>query len=55
MCSYNKVNQTSACENSKVLNGLLKEELNFQGFVTSDWVAIYDEGSAPALAGLDMK
>ena len=24
MCSYNKVNQTQACQNSKILNGLLK-------------------------------
>lgn len=31
MCSYNRVNQTHSCENSKVVNGLTKEELNFQG------------------------
>lgn len=31
MCSYNRVNQTYACENSKMLNGLLKGELGFQG------------------------
>ena len=30
MCSYNRVNNTYACENSKTLNGLLKTELNFQ-------------------------
>lgn len=27
MCSYQKVNQTQACQNSKILNGIFKEEL----------------------------
>lgn len=31
MCSYSRVNQTYSCENSKMLNGLLKGELGFQG------------------------
>ncbi|KAH7106678.1 glycoside hydrolase superfamily [Auriculariales sp. MPI-PUGE-AT-0066] len=53
MCSYNRVNQTFACENSKVLNGILKTELNFQGFVTSDWAAMLD-GVNSALGGTDM-
>jgi beta-glucosidase len=35
------------------LIGLLKEELDFQGFITSDWAALL-EGVQPALAGLDM-
>lgn len=39
MCSYNRVNQTYACENSYILNGILKEELDFQGFIVSDWAA----------------
>jgi beta-glucosidase len=38
MCSYNRINGTYGCENSKAMNGLLKGELNFQGFVVSDWV-----------------
>jgi beta-glucosidase len=33
MCSYNKLNGTWACENDKVLNGLLKHELDFKGYV----------------------
>ena len=37
MCSYNRINGTYACENSKTLNGLLKDELGFQGYVMSDW------------------
>ncbi|PSR83398.1 glycosyl hydrolase family 3 N terminal domain-domain-containing protein [Coniella lustricola] len=53
MCSYNKLNNSAACQNSKSLNGLLKEELGFQGFVVSDWDA-QDAGVASANAGLDM-
>ncbi|CAF4299796.1 unnamed protein product [Rotaria sordida] len=29
MCSYNQVNDTPACQNDKILNKLLKEELQF--------------------------
>jgi beta-glucosidase len=39
MCSYNRVNNSYACANSKTLNGLLKTELGFEGFVVSDWGA----------------
>ncbi|RLV91561.1 Beta-glucosidase 2 [Spathaspora sp. JA1] len=53
MCSYNQVNNTYACENSYLLNFLLKEELAFQGFVVSDWGAQHS-GVNSALAGLDM-
>ncbi|KAF2218746.1 glycoside hydrolase superfamily [Elsinoe ampelina] len=53
MCSYNKLNQTYACENDKALNGLLKGELNFQGYVMSDWNAQHTTNGA-AIGGLDM-
>jgi beta-glucosidase len=53
MCSYNRVNNSHSCANSKVLNGLLKTELGFQGFVVTDWFAQHT-GTAAALAGLDM-
>lgn len=53
MCSYNQVNSSFACGNSKLLNGILKDELGFQGFVQSDWLA-QRSGVASALAGLDM-
>ncbi|KAJ7591633.1 glycoside hydrolase superfamily [Mycena floridula] len=53
MCSYQKVNQTQMCQNSKLINGLLKEELDFQGIIMSDWAAMI-EGVQPALAGLDL-
>ena len=39
MCSYNRVNNSYACQNSKTLNGVLKTELGFEGFVVSDWGA----------------
>ena len=53
MCSYNRINNTYACENSKVMNGILKGELNFQGFVVSDWAAQHSSTES-ANAGLDM-
>lgn len=31
MCSYQRVNNSYGCQNSKTLNGLLKTELGFQG------------------------
>lgn len=53
MCSYNMINSSYACQNSKLMNGILKDELGFQGFVQSDWLA-QRSGVASALAGLDM-
>lgn len=41
MCSYNRVNQTYACENDPLVNGILKGELGFKGFVVSDWFATH--------------
>jgi beta-glucosidase len=53
MCSYQQVNNSYGCQNSKILNDLLKNELGFQGFVMSDWQAQHT-GAASAVAGLDM-
>ncbi|KAH8793865.1 beta-glucosidase 1 precursor [Hyaloscypha finlandica] len=53
MCSYNQINNSYGCQNSKMLNNLLKNELGFQGFVMSDWQAQHT-GAASAVAGLDM-
>ncbi|KAM0278460.1 hypothetical protein ACHAQH_005127 [Verticillium albo-atrum] len=53
MCSYNRLNNSYACQNSKSQNGLLKEELGFQGWVVSDWGAMKG-GVASALSGLDV-
>lgn len=53
MCSYQQVNNSYACQNSYLLNYLLKGELDFQGFVMSDWSGQHS-GVGSALAGLDM-
>lgn len=53
MCSYNRLNNSYGCANSKALNGLLKTELGFQGWVVSDWGAQH-AGAAAALAGMDV-
>ncbi|KAK7735577.1 glycoside hydrolase 3 [Cytospora paraplurivora] len=53
MCSYNKINGTWACENDGVMNGLLKSELGFQGYIMSDWNAQHST-VASANTGLDM-
>ncbi|KAL5319229.1 hypothetical protein ACEPPN_012279 [Leptodophora sp. 'Broadleaf-Isolate-01'] len=53
MCSYQRLNNSYGCGNSKSLNGLLKTELGFEGWVVSDWFAQH-AGVANALAGMDM-
>ncbi|KAK3900965.1 beta-glucosidase [Staphylotrichum tortipilum] len=53
MCSYNRINGSYGCENSKVLNGLLKTELGFQGYVMSDWGGTHS-GVPGIEAGQDM-
>ncbi|KAF2455695.1 glycosyl hydrolase family 3 N terminal domain-containing protein [Lineolata rhizophorae] len=53
MCGYNRVNNSYNCQNSKLLNGILKTELGFEGFVVSDWNAQY-AGVATTNAGLDI-
>ncbi|KAI4242840.1 MAG: hypothetical protein LQ352_007160 [Teloschistes flavicans] len=53
MCSYTQVNNSYGCQNSQTLNKLLKGELDFQGFVMSDWQAQHS-GVGSALAGMDM-
>ena len=53
MCSYQHINNSYGCQNSKMMNGILKGEMGFQGFVMSDWQAQHT-GAASAVAGLDM-
>ncbi|KAK3991518.1 beta-glucosidase 1 [Cladorrhinum sp. PSN332] len=53
MCSYQRANHSYACQNSKLLNGVLKGELGFEGFVVSDWDGQMS-GVASANAGLDL-
>ena len=53
MCSYNQINNSYGCQNSLLLNKLLKDELGFQGFVVSDWSGQHS-GIGSIFAGLDM-
>ncbi|TKX27694.1 putative beta-glucosidase A-1 [Elsinoe australis] len=53
MCSYNQINNSHGCQNSYTQNYLLKNELDFQGFIMSDWQATYS-GVYAILSGLDM-
>lgn len=53
MCSYNKINGHAACGNNDTLNKILKDELGFKGFVTSDWGATHATDFINA--GLDME
>ena len=54
MCAYNLVNGVYACENSWLLNTVLKGEWGFRGLVMSDWYAARSSVKA-ALAGLDQE
>ncbi|KAI8612773.1 glycoside hydrolase superfamily [Chytriomyces sp. MP71] len=43
MCSYNRVNNEYACSNSALVNDILKgPDIDFRGFVMTDWWASYD-------------
>ena len=41
MCSYNKLNGTFACGNKDTLTKILRDQIGFKGFVTSDWGAVH--------------
>jgi beta-glucosidase len=53
MCSYNKVNGTYACGSADMLVRILRHELGFKGFVTSDWGATH--AASFINNGLDME
>ncbi|KAF1346502.1 beta-glucosidase-related glycosidase [Delphinella strobiligena] len=53
LCGYQQANNSYSCQNPKLLNGILKTELGFQGFVMSDWQG-QRSGVASANAGLDL-
>ena len=42
MCSYNKLNGPFACGNADTMKTILRDELGFKGFVTSDWGALHN-------------
>lgn len=54
MCSYNKLDGDYACENNVLLNGVLKVDWGYRGWVMSDWGAGHSTEKA-ALAGLDQE
>jgi beta-glucosidase len=54
MCSYNLTNGQYDCENSYLLNQVLKGDWNFPGFVMSDWWATHSTATAAA-NGLDQE
>jgi beta-glucosidase len=54
MCSYNRLGGTYACESKELLDGHLRRDWGFDGFVTSDWGATHSTVGS-ALAGLDME
>jgi beta-glucosidase len=53
MCSYSYINGTAACQNPYTLTTVLRQQLGYTGFVTSDWGATHST-VASANAGLDM-
>ncbi len=53
MCSYNRLNGTFACGNKDTLTKILRDEIGFKGFVTSDWGAVHSVDFINA--GLDME
>lgn len=54
MCSYNGLNGTYACADPVSLGKWLHEELNFQGWVLSDFGSVYENTEIDsANAGLD--
>ena len=54
MAAYNALNNTYACENKVLLTDILRDILDFKGFVMSDWWAIYNNHSDNFNSGLDM-
>jgi len=54
MCAYNRVNGDYACENSYLLDEVLKKDWAYKGWVMSDWGATHSTVKA-ALAGFDQE
>lgn len=54
MGAYNAVNGVHACQSPELLQRILRDQLQFDGLVMSDWVAVKDKVSAHA-NGLDLE
>ena len=53
MCAYNQINGAYACENSHLLNDVLKTDWAYPGWVMSDWGAVHS--AEAATKGLDQQ
>lgn len=53
MCAYNLINGVYGCQNDHLLNGVLKGDWGYKGWVMSDWGAV--EELAAAANGLDQQ
>lgn len=53
MCSYNKINRFYSCGNPNTLIKILRDQIGFKGFVTSDWGA--NHGTNFINNGLDLE
>ncbi|HXF11852.1 MAG TPA: glycoside hydrolase family 3 C-terminal domain-containing protein [Terriglobales bacterium] len=54
MCAYPRVNGSYNCENALLLNGVIRKEWGFKGFITSDFGAVHSTVPS-AEAGLDLE
>lgn len=54
MCSYNRINGKYSCENSWLLNRVLREDWGYNGIVMTDWGAMNNRCKALE-AGLDLE
>jgi beta-glucosidase len=53
MCGYDVINGRYACDNPQTLRSILRDDLHFEGFVTSDWGALH--GTEFINAGVDLE
>ena len=54
MCAYNSVNGDTCSANHYLLTEVLREQWGYEGFVVSDWGAVYDRVAA-LQAGLELE
>jgi beta-glucosidase len=47
MCAFNALNGVPACGNDYLMNEILKDEWDFDGFVESDWTAVAELRACP--------